>query len=139
MSAVGSVGVGVAFGVLVWIGLLTAAIILIVKGARGRKKVPRVAVEGRVVQGWQLGGNSHTIEFDYPPPETEAAIVARESGLGIDMCRALQRLAVQFRSLKGQDLEEGASTRLLVACATLIAGGMKRDEAILAAISQVAD
>ena len=74
------------------------------------------------------------IEFDYPPPETEAAIVARESGLGIDMCRALQRLAVQFRSLKGQDLEEGASTRLLVACATLIAGGMKRDEAILAAM-----
>ncbi len=74
------------------------------------------------------------IEFDYPPPETEAAIVARESGLGIDMCRALQRLAAQFRSLKGQDLEEGASTRLLVACATLIAGGMKRDEAILAAM-----
>ena len=69
MSAVGSVGVGVALGVLVWIGLLTAAIFLIVKGARGRKKVPRVAVEGRVVQRWQLGGNSHTIEFDYPLPD----------------------------------------------------------------------
>jgi nitric oxide reductase NorQ protein len=74
------------------------------------------------------------IEFDYPAPEAEAAIVARESGLGLEMCRALQRLAQQFRTLKGQDLEEGASTRLLVACATLIAGGMKRDEAILAAL-----
>lgn len=74
------------------------------------------------------------IEFDYPPPEAEAAIVSRESGLGLEMCRALQRLAMRFRSLKGQDLEEGASTRLLVACASLIAEGMKRDEAIRAAL-----
>lgn len=74
------------------------------------------------------------IEFTYPAPEVEAAIVSRESGLDLDMCRALVRLAERLRALKGQDLEEGASTRLLVACATLIAGGAKRDEAILAAI-----
>ena len=36
--------------------------------------------------------------------------------------------------MKGQDLEEGASTRLLVACASLMAGGMKRDDAIRAAL-----
>ena len=35
---------------------------------------------------------------------------------------------------KGQDLEEGVSTRLLVYCATLIHSGMKREEAILAAM-----
>lgn len=74
------------------------------------------------------------IEFTYPAPDVETAIVARESGLDPDMCRALVRLAERLRALKGQDLEEGASTRLLVACATLIAGGARRDEAILAAI-----
>ncbi|NKX93945.1 DUF3592 domain-containing protein [Sanguibacter hominis ATCC BAA-789] len=66
---IGSAGVGVVLGLLVWIGLLVAAIVLIVKGAQGRKQVPRVAVEGRVVQRWQLGGNAHTIEFDYPMPD----------------------------------------------------------------------
>ena len=65
----GPAGVGVVLGLLAWIGLLVAAIVLIVKGARGRARVPRVAVEGRVVQRWQLGGNAHTIEFDYPLPD----------------------------------------------------------------------
>ncbi len=74
------------------------------------------------------------LSFDYPPPAAEAAIVARESGLGLDACATLVRLAGRLRALKGQDLEEGASTRLLVACANLIADGMKRDDAIKAAL-----
>jgi nitric oxide reductase NorQ protein len=74
------------------------------------------------------------IEFAYPDAETEAGIVARESGLDLEMCRALVRLAGRLRTLKGQDLEEGASTRLLVACASLMAGGTKRDAAIRAAM-----
>lgn len=74
------------------------------------------------------------VEFDYPPPEDEARIVARESGLPLEACRTLQRLAGRLRELKGHDLEEGASTRLIVACASLIAGGMKRDDAIRAAL-----
>ena len=36
--------------------------------------------------------------------------------------------AGKLRALKGQDLEEGVSTRLLVYCASLIAAGMKSDE-----------
>ena len=66
MSALGP---WVVLGVLVWLALLAGATVLLVRGARGRTPVPRVAVEGRVVQRWQLGGNAHTIEFDYPLPD----------------------------------------------------------------------
>jgi nitric oxide reductase NorQ protein len=44
------------------------------------------------------------------------------------------RLAGKLRGLKGQDLEEGVSTRLVVYAATLIAQGMSTDRAILAAM-----
>jgi len=74
------------------------------------------------------------ISFDYPRADVEAAIVSRETGLALEQCATLVRLAGRLRALKGQDLEEGASTRLLVACASLIAAGMKRDEAIEAAL-----
>ncbi|PPQ37914.1 nitric oxide reductase NorQ protein [Rhodoblastus acidophilus] len=74
------------------------------------------------------------ISFDYPNAEAETEIVARESGLAAGACAQLVRLAGRLRALKGQDLEEGASTRLLVACASLMADGMKRDEAIEATL-----
>jgi nitric oxide reductase NorQ protein len=74
------------------------------------------------------------VEFDFPPPEREAEIVARESGLPLERCRPLVRLAGALRDLKGQDLEEGVSTRLLVYCATLIAAGMRMERAILASM-----
>ncbi|HYD31100.1 MAG TPA: CbbQ/NirQ/NorQ C-terminal domain-containing protein, partial [Azospirillaceae bacterium] len=74
------------------------------------------------------------VEFDFPPPEAEAAIVAEESGLAVERCKPLVRLANALRRLKGQDLEEGVSTRLLVYCATLIASGLKPDLAIRAAM-----
>ncbi len=63
-------------------------------------------------------------EFDFPPPAVEIDIVARESGLSAERCTALVNLAGSLRQLKGQDLEEGVSTRLLVYCATLIKAGM---------------
>lgn len=62
--------------------------------------------------------------FDFPPLEQEVAIVARESGLPAERCRALVGLAHRLRALKGQDLEEGVSTRLLIYCATLITAGL---------------
>ena len=74
------------------------------------------------------------LDFGFPPPEAEAAIVAQESGLPRDRCVPLVRLANALRDLKGQDLEEGVSTRLLVYCATLIATGMKPAQAIRAAM-----
>ncbi len=62
--------------------------------------------------------------FDFPPPELERDIVARESGLPVQQCAALINLAARLRAMKGHDLEEGVSTRLLIYCATLIANGM---------------
>jgi nitric oxide reductase NorQ protein len=74
------------------------------------------------------------LDFGFPPAEAEAGIVAAESGLPRDRCVPLVRLAQALRDLKGQDLEEGVSTRLLVYCATLIAAGMKPAQAIRAAM-----
>lgn len=62
--------------------------------------------------------------FDFPAPNLERDIVASESGLPSSQCATLVNLAVKLRAMKGQDLEEGVSTRLLVYCATLIASGM---------------
>ncbi|WP_038012636.1 CbbQ/NirQ/NorQ/GpvN family protein [Terasakiella pusilla] len=74
------------------------------------------------------------IEFDFPAPDLEAEIVATEAGLEIDRVKPLVRLATQLRALKGQDLEEGVSTRLLVYCASLMKSGVKVDEAVLHAM-----
>ena len=74
------------------------------------------------------------IEFGFPPQEAETAIVAQECGLPADRVAPLVRLGNALRALKGQDLEEGVSTRLLVYCASLIRDGMPRDDAILAAM-----
>ncbi|SEK02886.1 nitric oxide reductase NorQ protein [Cribrihabitans marinus] len=75
-----------------------------------------------------------SLEFDFPAPGLETRVVAQESGLDPDRCAALVRLAGKLRALKGQDLEEGVSTRLVVYAATLIAQGMSTDRAILAAM-----
>ena len=59
-------------------------------------------------------------------------MVAAESGLAADRVRPLVALAGRLRALKGQDLEEGVSTRLIVYCATLIAAGIPALDAVLA-------
>ena len=74
------------------------------------------------------------IAFDFPPADVEADVIARESGLAPERCAALVSLAGRLRRLKGQDLEEGVSTRLLIYCASLIAAGMPLLEAAQAAI-----
>ena len=74
------------------------------------------------------------LAFDFPPPDQEVEIVAHESGLARERCRPLVQLAGRLRSLKGQDLEEGVSTRLIVYCASLIAAGMKHHLAVEAAL-----
>ncbi len=74
------------------------------------------------------------MEFDFPAPDAEAEIVAKESGLDIERVKPLVRLAGKLRALKGQDLEEGVSTRLVVYAATLIQTGMPVERAIEAAM-----
>lgn len=72
------------------------------------------------------------IEFDFLPPEQEIAVVSAESELPPDRVRPLVQLAGRFRALKGHDLEEGVSTRLIVYCATLVAAGVSVADAVLA-------
>jgi nitric oxide reductase NorQ protein len=72
------------------------------------------------------------IEFDFLPPEQEIAVVSAESGLPADRVQPLVRLAGRLRALKGHDLEEGVSTRLIVYCATLVAAGVSVADAVLA-------
>ncbi len=74
------------------------------------------------------------MEFDFPPAEAEIRIVAAESGLSEDRVKPLVLLAHRLRQMKGQDLEEGVSTRLLVYCASLLGSGIPLDAAVRAAI-----
>ena len=65
-----------------------------------------------------------SLEFDYPPAEAEAQIVAREGGVEAGMARELVKIGEKVRNLKGHGLEEGVSTRLLVYAAQMIASGV---------------
>lgn len=74
------------------------------------------------------------IEFDFLPAAQEVAVVATESGLPAERVRPLVTLAGRLRALKGHDLEEGVSTRLIVYCASLMVAGLPAAEAVLAAM-----
>jgi nitric oxide reductase NorQ protein len=63
-------------------------------------------------------------QFDYPPADLEAQIVATETGVDRDMAAKLVELAHAGRRLKGHGLDEGISTRLIVYAATLIGQGV---------------
>ena len=74
------------------------------------------------------------MEFDFPPPAAEVQVIVAETGLARERCLPLVALAGRLRALKGVDIEEGCSTRLLVYCAALIAAGMRLEDAVMAAI-----
>ena len=76
------------------------------------------------------------LEFSYPEPQTEAQIVAIEGGVDADMARRLVKLGELTRNLKGQGLDEGASTRLLVHAALLISSGTSPKLACTAAVAR---
>lgn len=69
------------------------------------------------------------IDFHYPAAETEAEIVSREAGLGQDCAGKLVRIAERARNLKGQGLDEGASTRMLIHAGKLVAKGVPLGQA----------
>jgi len=80
------------------------------------------------------------IEFDYPPPEMEAEIVAREGGIDEGTARDLVLIGQKVRNLRGHGLEEGVSTRLLIYAAQLIALGIPPvDAADVAMCSPITD
>ncbi|MCW8906116.1 MAG: CbbQ/NirQ/NorQ/GpvN family protein [Sedimenticola sp.] len=76
------------------------------------------------------------LEFNYPTPELEQAIIVRESGLDESRARGLVKFAAMTRNLKGSGLEEGASTRLLVHAAKLMVAGVSPLSACRGAVAQ---
>jgi len=76
------------------------------------------------------------IEFHYPPRELEAEIIAHESGLDFGVAEDLAKLAEKVRNLRGQGLEEGVSTRLLIYAGQLIVQGIDPRRACEAAVAQ---
>jgi len=64
------------------------------------------------------------IEFDYPSREQEARIIRHESRVDEDIALELAKAGEKIRHLKGQALNEGASTRLLIYAGRLIVEGI---------------
>ncbi|MCP1506160.1 nitric oxide reductase NorQ protein [Pseudomonas marginalis] len=76
------------------------------------------------------------MRFDYPAVEGEARIVAREAQVDLALATQVVRLGQALRRLDQHDLEEVASTRLLIFTARLIAAGMPIREACLACLAE---
>lgn len=75
------------------------------------------------------------LEFGYPDPAREAAIVMHESGVDEVIAKELVTLAERTRRLAGDVLDEGASTRMLIHAGLLIAEGLAPHAACLQAIA----
>jgi nitric oxide reductase NorQ protein len=74
------------------------------------------------------------LDFAFPPPEREGAIVEREGGVGHGLAQALVALGQRLRGLHERGLAEVPSTRLLIAAARLVASGIPVHQACYAAI-----
>lgn len=72
--------------------------------------------------------------FGYPAPAVEQRIIENEARASAALAARLVRLATALRRLTDQDLEETASTRLLVVAARLIVAGLDEATACRVAI-----
>ncbi|KPV40459.1 AAA family ATPase [Thiohalorhabdus denitrificans] len=63
------------------------------------------------------------LRFNFPEPAAERDIVVTETGLDAERADQLVELANRMRRLEDHDIEEAASTRLVVHAATLIRDG----------------
>ncbi|MBT7022981.1 MAG: CbbQ/NirQ/NorQ/GpvN family protein, partial [Gammaproteobacteria bacterium] len=70
-----------------------------------------------------------SIRFDFPSMELERKILSNETGASEDVVKRLVSLGRALRALKDHDLEEAASTRLLIYAARLIHSGFDPVEA----------
>lgn len=69
------------------------------------------------------------LDFGYPDKAAEAEIVAKEATVQHGIADLLVKIAHHSRNLKGQGLDEGASTRMLVNAGRLIGSGIGLDDA----------
>jgi nitric oxide reductase NorQ protein len=74
------------------------------------------------------------VDFDYPPQDVEAEIVAHETGLPAERAGLLVRIAERSRQLRGHGLDEGASTRSLIYAGRLMARGATLEQACRSAL-----
>jgi nitric oxide reductase NorQ protein len=74
------------------------------------------------------------IDFGYPPPATEAAIIARESGADNGLAAILVAIAQRSRNLQGHGLDEGASTRMLIHAGRMVRAGLPLEAAVQSSI-----
>ncbi len=80
------------------------------------------------------------MEFDYPTPDLETEIVAKEGGIDEATAKDLVTIGQKVRNLRGHGLEEGVSTRLLIYAAQLIAKGISPiDAAEVTMVSPITD
>ncbi|HUN98083.1 MAG TPA: CbbQ/NirQ/NorQ/GpvN family protein [Bradyrhizobium sp.] len=74
------------------------------------------------------------IDFSYPPPTTEATIIARESGADSELAGILVSIAERSRNLQGHGLDEGASTRMLIHAGRMVRAGLSLETAVQSSI-----
>jgi len=75
-----------------------------------------------------------SMKFDYPDVDIETQIIQTESQIDEKTARLLAELSHSLRELKDHDLEESASTRLLIYAANLMKSGISAIEACQSAI-----
>lgn len=75
-----------------------------------------------------------SLRFDFPKAEVEQGILIGETGCSPELAAKIVDIGQQLRALKDVDLEEVASTRLLVYAARLIHDGMDPVEACRAVL-----
>ena len=81
-----------------------------------------------------------SLEFDYPDRQSEAEIVAVESGIDLAHAERLAVIGEKVRNLSEHGFEEGVSTRLLIYTAALINKGIDpRRAAQIAIVAAVSD
>ena len=74
------------------------------------------------------------LDFDFPPPEHEVRVVMHEGGVDEPTARTLVSLGGRIRNLRDRGLAEVPSSRVLVATARLIAGGIAAPDACRSAL-----
>ena len=80
------------------------------------------------------------LTLDYPEPELETRIVAREAGVSTATAATLVDFGLRTRRLAGRGVDEGASTRMLVHAASLVAGDLPlRDACRMALVDPLTD
>lgn len=80
------------------------------------------------------------LDFDYPTPVIEARIVAAEAGIPAPAAAVLVKIGEKSRNLRGQGLNEGASTRMLIHAGRLMQQGLSVPDACrLALITPLTD